>query len=324
MATITISYSLTEAGRKADILAGGTGKSDRSIAVEITPELLAAANVDHEGRATYDLSKRRGCSSSEYSYASVMTAEQAAAEVLKVEAGLLAEDAKRKAEDQKRKAEESIRDLARWRNEAANLLAGKPNLHAWINSDGNVRIVTNPGTRIEYTLYAEQRGVPREEQAEFWTACQPILAKHKADQEAAEARKAAEDKRKEEAEAARIAEREAWILAHGSARLKEGLELGQIDRMAGAYRDERIAHDLGPKWLAWRKAPEPDDNDLLNPDEDALDALAEALKKWPHSGAELKSVGGTDKHGDEHDWRPALMMACPWDGRVVIRYLYGE
>jgi hypothetical protein len=127
--------------------------------------------------------------------------------------------------------------------------------------------------------------------------------------------------RKDAEEAAVIAERDAWILAHGSTRLQKGLAAGLVDKMGGVYRDERIVHDIGADWIAWKDAIEPDDNDLLNPSEAELDALADVAKKFP--GARLASVGGTSRDGEEHDWRPALMIgSCPWnDGLTVIKYL---
>jgi hypothetical protein len=138
-------------------------------------------------------------------------------------------------------------------------------------------------------------------------------------------RQRAEQKKRDEAAAKRlaIAERDAWIVAHGSARLKKGLATGMIDKMGSVYLDERIAHDLGEDWSNWQAAPEPKHNDRLNPDESELDALAEARAKWPDCDARLRSVGGnSDEDDEERPWRPALLMTCPWDkDEEAIRYL---
>lgn len=136
-----------------------------------------------------------------------------------------------------------------------------------------------------------------------------------------------EVKQQIEAEAVRraklvIAERDEWIRQHGSPRLQKALAAGMVDNMVGAYLDERIAHDLGEDWINWATAPEPKANDRLNPEESELDELAVAREKWPTADVQLRSVGGTDKHGDEHPWRPALVLDCPWDvDETAIKYL---
>lgn len=132
-----------------------------------------------------------------------------------------------------------------------------------------------------------------------------------------------EKRRKAEAEARAVAERDAWIGAHGSTRLKKGLATGMIDKLGGAYLDERIAHDLGEGWVNWQTADEPKSNDRLNPEESELDALAEARQKWPTANARLVSVGGRDEKRDtDWAWRPALMVDCPWDlEETAIRYI---
>jgi hypothetical protein len=138
-------------------------------------------------------------------------------------------------------------------------------------------------------------------------------------------RQRAEQAKRDEAAAKRlaIAERNAWIVAYGSDRLKKGLATGMIDKMGSVYLDERIAHDLGKDWSNWQAAPEPKHNDRLNPDESELDALAEARAKWPDCDARLRSVGGnSDEDDEERPWRPALLMTCPWDkDEEAIRYL---
>jgi len=136
------------------------------------------------------------------------------------------------------------------------------------------------------------------------------------------ARDEAEAKAKAEAKTKATAERDAWIATHGSDRLKKGLATGMIDKMHNVYRDERIKCDLGPDWIAWQAAPEPCDNDRTNPSEAELDALMDARAKWPGSNAQLLSVGGEDKRGGEHPWRPAIMIDCSWDeGESAICYI---
>lgn len=134
-------------------------------------------------------------------------------------------------------------------------------------------------------------------------------------------RKREKDAKKNAAEAAKAAERDAWIKANGSPRLQKGLAAGMIDKLASVYQAERIAHDLGPDWHNWQTAAEPNSNDRLNPAEAELDALADAREKFDAT-AVLKSVGGEDKRGDFHGWRPVVMVSCPWDKEeTAIKYL---
>lgn len=52
---ITISYKLSEAGRKKSLLAGGDGKAEQTIIADITNELLERAHVDSNGNATWGI-----------------------------------------------------------------------------------------------------------------------------------------------------------------------------------------------------------------------------------------------------------------------------
>lgn len=55
----TIMYKLTEEGRKASLLAGGDGKEQQEIQVDITPELLELAFVGTDGEVVLDLTRNR-------------------------------------------------------------------------------------------------------------------------------------------------------------------------------------------------------------------------------------------------------------------------
>jgi hypothetical protein len=292
MATITISYKLSETGRKASLATGGDGKCHQSVTVLLTPELLEIADVNNDGRATYDSRRIYDAPITDVAAAAITVA---------------AERAKESAEAEARRAAERAQAIAHYEADMLALRNMSP-------------------AQWDYTGHGLKTIAPRG--SEYYTHELPadlkiaVDAEYNRRREIANAAEATEKKRTAEATAKRIAERDIWIKAHGSARLQKGLALDQIETMFGVYRDERIAHDIGIDWIAWGCAVEPEDNDLLNPNETYLDALAEARAQWPQGDVQLRSVGGTNKHGDEHEWRPVLMMAAPWNsGPTVILYL---
>lgn len=59
MANVTIKYGLSEAGRRASLLAGGNGKRDQEVAVPATPELIAIADVGYDGSASIEIQEWR-------------------------------------------------------------------------------------------------------------------------------------------------------------------------------------------------------------------------------------------------------------------------
>lgn len=216
MAKIAISYVLTPAGQKADLMAGGTGKADRTIDVDATPELMAAANIARDGQASYNLHEPHGMTVCGRDFSAVLTPEQATSEVLAAE------------------------------------------------------------VRCSDRKHAEDLAFKAE-----------------------------------------LADRDAWIAEHGSARLKKGSAAGMLDKMTGVYRSERIAVDLGAEWRSWNELKEAEESDRLNPREDELDALFEVRKRWPDESFDvvlrsvrIKAELFTVKLAP---WRPALKMRLPWE-----------
>ena len=343
-ATVAISYYLTEAGRRASLLAGGDGKRDQLVYAPVTPELLAVVTVSPDGSVgTRIWSGHTGAELD-----APLTADEAVTRVLSHAADVAA-----KAVTMRTRA------TVAWREAAKTYLADlgsdayfecndNPGLHpAGYGKDTDctpdeISAVLAEHARREQSKRDAETALLRSEIPRWMSgeiACfSSAPSKSGLTDDEKSAIDAEAERRKAKAAADKIAqvqtsidERDAWIRAHGSARLRKGLDLGQIRAMANVYRDERIRHDLAgaapdcpSEWIAWNAAPEPDDKDLLNPSESALDALAAAKTKWQTSGARLRSVGGTDKGGDEHEWRPALMIDCPWDGTTAISYLDGE
>lgn len=319
MATIKISYLLDENGRRASLASGGDGKQAQAVVVPLTPELLAIAQVNPDGAATYDLSYVGNTFCASYS----TPVADVAAEAARVAQARADKLAKERAEQQERAAKEKAERLAAWRAAVSKTLTGSGTDDLEIDDNGNV--THNRGTRIAHTWYADDSGAPAEEIAEVlrqWPSVAEARAKRQAE---IEAWKEAGQKKKAEAEAARIAERDAWIAAHGSERLRKGLAAGLIDKLRGAYRSERIAHDLGADWASWDEVEDDEDNERINPTEPELDALLEARKRWPDPVLEvdLRSVRNSGDDSDEaSEWRPALMMRLPWErDKWAVKYL---
>lgn len=99
------------------------------------------------------------------------------------------------------------------------------------------------------------------------------------------------------------AARDAWIVAHGSERLKLALSLGLADKSDGTYRDERLALELGPDW---RWVPEKEISDAYNPSLIGLRALQAARE----SGYPVELVKVRPTEGDE--WQEAIAVVLPW------------
>lgn len=94
-----------------------------------------------------------------------------------------------------------------------------------------------------------------------------------------EAREEADKKAKEEAEAKFIAERDAWVAAHGSKRLQRMLD--EDIECTGVYLDERLAMER-PGWT-YTKAARGEYDDARNPPEEAFTVLDEARKTEPEA-----------------------------------------
>ncbi len=111
-------------------------------------------------------------------------------------------------------------------------------------------------------------------------------------------------------------ERDAWIAAHGSERLRLALRMGLADKSVGVYRDERLAAELpGGGWV-WVK--ESEISEAFNPSLAALHALDAAKGSLP--AAELVKVRIQDE-----GWREAIAISLPWlAGRRAFRLVDGR
>lgn len=94
-------------------------------------------------------------------------------------------------------------------------------------------------------------------------------------------------------------ERDAWIAAHGSERLRLALRMGLADKSEGVYRDERLRHELP----GWRWIKEADISEAINP------SLAALRELDASNGAELVKVRIAGE-----GWREALAVHRDWIG----------
>ena len=88
--------------------------------------------------------------------------------------------------------------------------------------------------------------------------------------------------------AAELREATHWVEYTGSARLTKALALGLLAESMGVYRDERLEHER-PGW-SWAAKGE-EFKDIVNPSEDALDALLAARGADPTARLQWSSQG---------------------------------
>ena len=176
------------------------------------------------------------------------------------------------------------------------------NLVAWIDgilADESAKAAAKKAMDAKYVASARAEvlaGVlphlslyhPRNDEIESMPEYQRLKSADEAREAAEKAEREAAAEAEAEAEAAAKAaakaEREAWIRAHGSARLRRCLEEG-IAHM-GIYRDERLAAER-PGW-AWDT--EGSNEDPINPPEEAFAMLDEARKTAPDAKLTLLKI----------------------------------
>lgn len=104
------------------------------------------------------------------------------------------------------------------------------------------------------------------------------------------------------------AQRDEWIRAHGSDRLRKILDLGYIDESRSVYRDERLALDY-PGWIVDCDATA-EESEIRNPSLEALEALEEARRISPD--AQLVKVRAAFGDGSDYEgaqpWREAIRL----------------
>jgi hypothetical protein len=275
MTKVEIHYSLSQAGRKVSLLAGGNGKEHQCVVLQHDQpgfaEALGLATVDREGRATV-LAHTSLCGRDigEDYYGPNDPAKDYDAPA---EAGtLIADECQRRAAfrariaAERRAAEEQ--EKQRYEEQVADYLG------------------SGPASLIRYWEITNSKAAHDPRLAGLRAEAEKLIATHKAEEAAAE-------QAKKEAAQRAADECTEWIKAYGSSRLQRMLREGiELDR---AYRDERLAAER-PGWVWYQEAPGTYD-EPRNPPEKAFELLDQARTVDPSA----RLAFWTDKHECDDD-----------------------
>jgi len=284
--TVQIRYRLSEAGRRASLIAGGDGRDGQTVDVPATQELIALAEVSADGVARISLrSPGYGFDSPVADPAAVAIAEAADRQFQRAEVDARAE-----------------------RQSIARDAQIRADVHAYLSDSTSRRV----GTCAILYIGNRRSGPPSGEALTLPEDLDYVLDEH--DRRCAlDAQISADAARRE------VAEREAWIRAHGSDRLRrhvaEGIEYSAV------YRDEHTAWEaaeldrMAPGWM-YGEAEDSDEPRSVSDDVLALlDAARESLPGSLHASARIRYIrderwvpcdctdgdGRTDPDCDEHD-----------------------
>ena len=316
---IAIKYTLSHAGQRASLLAGGNGKSTQILQLDATPELIAEANVAYDGTATIDTTSTMGWFLDEVSgearrepyeacvtftlsapattWDEICAVRDPAIEAARIKAlarlpELRAATVQREADRAARAADDrAARAADRFEDEqrAASVMArNRQTAESYASGDKSVtestgKLITRDRTHVEISR------LPKDLQTRV---------------------QAEQDRRIEAA----IIEDTEWIHAYGSTRLQKAVAAGMLYDCASILRDERLAMDR-PGWT-W--ASEMETDDIRNPSESALDALLAAREKFPH--AELLRVGtevDDADHGTVIEW--STVISDQYGDRRIVK-----
>lgn len=267
-AMITVFYLLSEAGRRASLLEGGTGKEEQTVEVPVTPERLAVSRVSRKGEASLHI----GCSP----VSSVGCVIGYKVEKDSFSAWRVTEVRRTTYQDVPPADPEAFVDteVGRRQELAALKAAAEAECAAKIaafeasENARRVKIVedylaggdSEPGNRTLECVSEETRAAVAAE-----------VARRKKERDE---RKEAEWQEQEAAEKTAKAEQELWVIEHGSERLKLIAAAGLLDASHAVYRDERMAIEL-PGWKLEPDEISPDD--IRNPEFAVLQAHKAAL-----------------------------------------------
>jgi hypothetical protein len=209
--TAKLQYLLSEAGRKASLLAGGDGKEIQVITTEITPAIIELATVDTKGEVALHVGYRpetRGAMQTMYPERVIVLVE-----VSQDKAG---EWTLKKREDVQRfDYPQTVELLLAWESLRQHQVAAAKKLFEGKKGENE----------ILWKRQSDERQAREENRRELIVTLDAQRDERKAKE--AEAKKAYE------------ADRAAWIEANGSDYLKQGLGLGyNINR---SYVDDRAA-----------------------------------------------------------------------------------
>ena len=293
MEKITVSYCLSEVGKRAAFLEGVTATWTQKINVDATAELLEVVSIDADGHANYILQE---------DHDGLLTADQASVLVL-------SEAAAKKVREAELKEREKAGLAAKERERSER--------DAWARQqiiEGDVdAILRGPCVKCWKDLPRPADDLPddlRELVAAIIKADEKIKQDARDESEAANA----EDK------ADILAEMAAWVLQHGSERLQLALNEGLLEQSRGVYLDERLALE----WPNWAHDNSDDHKEVLNPSLIMLQTLAIERKLHPELKISVvRATFATDVDGDTPDSEHRIVchVCLPGGSRWMYRVL---
>ena len=300
MASITITYLLSEAGRKANLLAGGSGRCEQTDDVRGDPGDAGARgrgrhgaatldctrgwyvpSVDEVGDVRHEVARPVGSSGgSGWRKAPEWDTPQTAESLLSWEVARLAG-----------LHSALVEARAQARSVTAQRATERAEVIAHIQADPTVLIseCQRDSYGVAWTYHEVARHIDRignpERVPELSTAVAVATAEAKLRTERAGAERDRKLKEIEAANAAKVAaahaERAAWVQVHGSERLRLALTAGLLDSSIRAYEAERLAVER-PGW-EFDTDERVKIGDIRNPNEKALRALLEARAVYGES-----------------------------------------
>lgn len=316
MSTITIRYQLSEAGRRASLLAGGDGRAIQEAHVPLTPELLAIAHVREDGTPLIDLTAIQ-VSVAGATKINTWTQPLRLDDVPADPVDLALRVVPAKIDESRAAAEAELaaireRQLEAERAERAEQSAAIDDFLGQRKRWAEYR--TWPGNRVLEDGRGGRLSLCRLPDSD------PRLSAAAALQEQLDRDRWAQESAREAQEAARAAarnrDRDAWIRAHGSERLQKCLDLGLVDNSEGVYLDERLAHECpGAIWLREKF----EESEILNPSLEALQTL-ERVRNEIDTGATLTKVRRSDDPDDyDSRWIAAVKFdPGDWSDRTAL------
>jgi hypothetical protein len=263
MKKATITYLLSQEGRKKSILAGGDGQEVQTIEADITPELLEIAYVDRAGNVKLDLTEQK---------------------VVDIELENM---------DSERWTWHNKPGLVAHKAHAGNIYDGKKYFDAPQTAEALVAWEKN---RIDHIAAKKAELQPELDRllADYEAKMAAKKAEEEAEKEAREAERAEREAAAQAEKEAREAEKAAWIEAHGSDYLKDAHALGYncqrqyvTERAALEFPEFEVDFDNRCNWKE-RACPSPE-------------ALAE-VKALVAAGHDAQVVWLTDDGADREDW----------------------
>lgn len=233
MKKATITYLLSQEGRKKSILAGGDGQEVQTIEADITPELLEIAYVDRAGNVKLDLTEQK---------------------VIDIEL---------ENTDSERWAWYNKPGLVEHKAHAGNIFDGKKYFDVPQTAEALTIWEKN---RVEHVAAKKAELQPELDRllADYEAKMAAKKAEEEAEKEAREAERAEREAAAQAEKEAREAKKAAWIEAHGSDYLKAAHALGYncqrqyvTERATLEFPDFRVDFDDNASWND-RACPSPE------------------------------------------------------------------